>query len=168
MSDGQKRVTCTDPTFVRLHVYAAAIIPLLPAFTRLIRQAESISSVSLHINVHYTRAIASSEIPDLPEGITLTPGRPELGDMLSASIGCASVLKNTTKEGVHGVVVGVCGPEELMNRVRQVEHEVGAKVRAAVGGVELVEEYVLRSIVHSLFVYELILSAPVPYRAFAW
>lgn len=86
----------------------------------------------------------------MPDGLTLTPGRPELGDMLSATIGCTSVLKNTTREGVHGVVVGVCGPEELMTRVRQVEHDIGAKVRAAVGGVELVEEYVTPHIVQSV------------------
>lgn len=65
--------------------------------------------------------------------------------MLSASIGCVSALK---REGVHGVVVGVCGPEELMNNVRHVEHAIGAKVRAAVGGVELVEEYVIPYLGH--------------------
>lgn len=108
------------------------------------QHADSITSVSLRISVHYTRASANSVDEDLvlPDGITLTPGRPEIGDMLSATIGCASALKNTTTEGVHGVVVGSCGPEELMANIRRVEHAIGSKVRAAVGGVELVEEYV--------------------------
>jgi ferric-chelate reductase len=111
-----------------------------------VSQAEAITSVSLRISVHYTRAFATSTISvedlDLPYGLTLDPGRPELGDMLSASIGCVSALKRSTREGVHGVVVGVCGPEELMSHVRQVENAIGSKVRAAVGGVELVEECV--------------------------
>lgn len=108
------------------------------------QHADSITSVSLRISVHYTRASANAvdENLVLPDGITLTPGRPEIADMLSAMIGCASALKNTTTEGVHGVVVGSCGPEELMANIRRVEHAVGSKVRGAVGGVELVEEYV--------------------------
>jgi len=122
----------------------AAIVPLLPAFTRLMNQAEAISSISLRINVHYTRAFASSTISvdglELPYGLTLSPGRPEIGDLLSASIGCTSALKRSTAAGVHGVVVGVCGPEELMSHVRQVESAIGSQVRATVGGVELVEE----------------------------
>lgn len=79
---------------------------------------------------------------ELPYGVTLSPGRPEIGDLLSASIGCTSALKRSTPEGVHGVIVGVCGPEELMSHVRQVENAIGSQVRATVGGVELVEECV--------------------------
>lgn len=149
---------------------AAALLPLLPAFTRLVTQADAITSVSLRISVHYTRASATSTVSvedlDLPYGLTLNPGRPELGDMLSASIGCVSALKRSTREGVHGVVVGVCGPEELLGHVRQVENAVGSKVRGAVGGVELVEEYV--AFPHFGCNLTTLRADTTPSRAFAW
>jgi hypothetical protein len=117
---------------------------MLPAFTRLLSQAESITSVSLRISVHYTRAFAtpttSVEDIEFPYGLTLNPGRPELADMLSATIGCTSALKKSVREGVHGVIVAVCAPPEFANHVRQVENAIRSKVRAAVGGVELLEE----------------------------
>ncbi|KAF8310934.1 hypothetical protein DL93DRAFT_2083848 [Clavulina sp. PMI_390] len=127
----------------------SALLPILPTFKRLIAASESISSVSLHINVHYTRASGISpsfiEELDLPEGIKLVPGRPDLGDMLAALCDCTSGIKHSRAPGgesekLHGVVVGCCGPEPLMDSVRKVEHGIGRSVRNAVGGVELVEE----------------------------
>ncbi|KAF8311052.1 hypothetical protein DL93DRAFT_2116386 [Clavulina sp. PMI_390] len=127
----------------------SALIPILPAFKRLVSAAESISSVSLHIHVHYTRAsnFSASSIGDLhlPEEIKLVPGRPDLGDMLAALCDCTSGIKNAPapggeREQLYGVVVGACGPEPLMDSVRKAEHAVGRSVRNAVGGVELVEE----------------------------
>lgn len=127
-----------------------AIIPLLPAFLKLKKQADVIESISLRISVYYTRASATTHVlverdVRLPEGIELTPGRPELADLLSATISCTSVLKHTTREGVHGVIVGACGPMELLESVRAADRTIGKEVRKAVGGVELLEECVLLS-----------------------
>ena len=41
---------------------------------------------------------------------------------------------------MHGIVMSVCGPKELVQEVRKVERGVGMSVRKAVGGVELIKE----------------------------
>jgi hypothetical protein len=127
-----------------------AAISFMPTFVRLMEQAEAITSMSLRISIHYTRASATTQVlvdanVRMPEGIDLLPGRPDLGDILSSSVGCASVLKATTLTGVHGVVVAVCGPDELVESARAAEASIGKAVRKAVGGVELVEECVIFS-----------------------
>jgi hypothetical protein len=115
------------------------LIPLIPTFSELIEQAASISSMSIRIAVHYTRA--SPSVPTFPhEGILVQAGRPELKDVLFASLSCVSALKQNSLSGVHGVVIGVCGPTGLVDEVRKVERGVGKAVRQAVGGVELVDE----------------------------
>lgn len=123
--------TVQDPT---------SIISLLPAFTKLIDQTNAISSLSLHIHVHYTRASPFTPSFDVPEKIKVTAGRPDVQDLLYASISCASSLRDRSLEGVHGVVLAVCGPEGLMQNVRTAERGVGMAVRKAVGGVELFEQ----------------------------
>lgn len=112
---------------------------------KLKKQAEVIQSVSLRISVYYTRASATTQIlvergVQLPDGIELSPGRPDLGDLLSATISCTSVLKHTTREGVHGVIVGACGPKDMLKSVREADRSIGKEVRKAVGGVEFLEE----------------------------
>ena len=103
-------------------------------------QAASISSISLRIAVHYTRASPSVPNYSPHKGITVQAGRPEIKDVLFASLSCVSALGQNSFSGAHGVVVGVCGPGGLVDEVRKVERSVGKAVRKAVGGVELIDE----------------------------
>jgi len=118
----------------------SCLTPLLPTFTKLCEQAACISSVSLHITIHYTRASPEAPVLVLPDGMFMQAGRPELRDTLYASLSCVSALKNKSHSGPHGVIVGVCGPKELVAEVRKVERGIGKSVRKAVGGIELVDE----------------------------
>ncbi len=123
--------TVQDPT---------SILPLLPTLQKLIEQTDAVTSLSLHIHIHYTRATPFVPSFEVPDSIRVSAGRPDVQDLLYASISCASALRDRSLEGVHGIVMAVCGPKSLVEGVRKVERGVGMAVRKAVGGVELIEE----------------------------
>ena len=73
---------------------------------------------------------------NLPANISLSPGRPEISNIL------ASTIDNTTavSSNPHGLVVGVCGPGSLGKHVRDAVGKVNSTIRKKVGGIELCEE----------------------------
>lgn len=118
---------------------ASCLVPLIPLFTRMIEESNAITSISLRIAVHYTRATPFVPEFSLPEHMAIHAGRPDLADVLFGAIGCVTGGRGGSTAG-RGVVIGVCGPEGLVEEVRKVERAVGHSVRKAVGGVELCEE----------------------------
>ncbi|KZT71970.1 hypothetical protein DAEQUDRAFT_723603 [Daedalea quercina L-15889] len=119
----------------------AGLKPLIPHFNQLLEDSRT-TYTSLRISVFYTRAITSPEalktFERLPQGLTLSPGRPRLQKLLE------SVADRTVgsggMNGVTGVVVGVCGPRALGDSVGKAVRDLDGKRRRAVKGVELHEE----------------------------
>lgn len=68
---------------------------------------------------------------DLDPNIVIDIGRPKIDKILE------SVLERTSS---HGVVVGVCGPVGLGERVRSAVGSVNSARCREVGGIELCEE----------------------------
>lgn len=69
------------------------------------------------------------------------PGRPQLANLLSEMVDQTKALRGADE--LRGLVVGTCGPASLTASVRQAERGISGKNRDAVGGVEVVEEYVI-------------------------
>ena len=79
---------------------------------------------------------------DLPLGITLAPGRPKFSRIFEEAIADAVALGPGAKcdESVNGVVVGVCGPVNLIDDVSKAVNAIDPVRRDQVGGVEICEE----------------------------
>ena len=128
---------------------AAHLVPLLPLFTSLLAQSQNSFTV-LCISVYYTRAPTTPDtlkaLSRLPEGLTLSPGRPRIPKSLESVVdrSCALFTKGREKTrgngALTGVIVGVCGPRSLGEEVKKAAAGVPAKRRQAVGGVEVHEE----------------------------
>ena len=98
------------------------------------------SPARLRISVFYTRATSPSfEGLELPLGITLTPGRPKIGELLDGFI------TSVTKKGsaAHGAFVAVCGPVGLSRDVAHAVRVCDVNAKKAVGGVQFHEECVV-------------------------
>lgn len=114
-------------------LYIGSLTPMIPFFTALIAQS---TAARLRVSVLYTRA--STYALDglyLPPGITLAPGRPDVGrhlDVLVSATRCAG--------GYSGVFIGVCGPVGLAANVREAVSAFDTRLGRAVGGVEVHEE----------------------------
>lgn len=90
----------------------------------------------VRVSVFYTRSIAYSfEGLVLPPGITLAPGRPNIGKLLDGLV--ASMM---SKGGVHGAFVGVCGPAGLGGGVARAVRTYNVDSKKAVGGIQFHEE----------------------------
>ena len=75
----------------------------------------------------------------LPGGITLTAGRPDFAQILSEAVRDTVALGKADK-GLSGMVVGVCGPLGMGDRVAKAVSGVDPLLRNQVGGVEICEE----------------------------
>lgn len=130
----------------------AALLPLIPVFTSLIRQSSpttnSNSYTSLKISVFYTRApigkFPFSEdffAPYHPK-LTLSPGRPKVGQIIEGVMGKIVRLGAGVKdhEKNTGVAVAVCGPIEMADEVNDQVAKLDEGRRDRVGGVEVIEE----------------------------
>lgn len=121
----------------------AALAPMLSTFNALIGHS---SLMSIQISIFFTRAsraVSEKLYTDLPQNITITPGRPNISNILDTFIDSTSSSPKYFEPGTEsksGVVVGVCGPRGLGDQVRKVVGNVSSDHRRAVGGVELCEE----------------------------
>ena len=120
---------------------------MIPTFISLLEQALA-AHLSLSISVFYTRAIPDSEsalqgLEVLPAGLTLSPGRPHLKQMLEGVVGRTCDVFRTTGSEVKpsGVFVGACGPAALTEEAGNVVRNFDRETFYAVGGVEAQEEY---------------------------
>jgi len=138
-----------------------ALLPLLPLFTDLLSLR---TYATVKISVYYTRsgtqdsAIQTLSSLKLPEHLTVSTGRPKLGQHLSGILdqacalsmfkrrgGGASRSKRNAEgleggSGLNGVIVGVCGPGGLADDVRKMVRASDERRRKAVGGIEVHEE----------------------------
>ncbi|KAJ3526997.1 hypothetical protein NMY22_g9947 [Coprinellus aureogranulatus] len=78
-------------------------------------------------------------------GVVVSPGRPKVGKALDNVMSRAAVLnpgdpENEERNGMKGVVVGVCGPSELGAEVVKAVAAVAGSRRDRVGGIEVHEE----------------------------
>lgn len=103
----------------------------------------------VRISVFYTRA-AIGKFPFPPNffplpGLTLSPGRPRISNVIEAAISRAVSLGAGAKdsERITGMIVPVCGPVGLADDVSNAVAKVDPLRRDQVGGIELHEEYVL-------------------------
>lgn len=96
------------------------------------------SPARLRVSVFYTRAAARSfEGLLLPPGITLTPGRPNIGNLLDGFV------TSMMDEGdAHGAFVAVCGPVSLSRDVAHTLRAFDVNSKKAVGGIQFHEECV--------------------------
>ncbi|KAJ1308190.1 hypothetical protein OPQ81_003905 [Rhizoctonia solani] len=113
--------------------------PLLPVFAALVSRASTIHTLALRVKIHYTRASESlpSNISELVghDFISFVPGRPDVTQTVSEAV------RRTAVGGTAGgVVVGVCGPQALVEDVWKAERAVPGEMRKAAGGVEVHEE----------------------------
>ncbi|TFK47381.1 hypothetical protein OE88DRAFT_1811188 [Heliocybe sulcata] len=120
---------------------SACLKPFISHFTTLLNCS---TLKSFHVSVHYTGIRANIPEPpssgELPDGLSLVPGRPNFVDILDHVVNetiQAQAEGNTTRTGV---LVGVCGPVGLGQSVARVVGKVDPKRRKEVGGVELHEE----------------------------
>lgn len=93
----------------------------------------------MRVKIHFTRASQSlpTNMASLVghELISFEAGRPDLTQVLSESV------RRTAAGGTTGgVIVGVCGPQALVEDVWRAERAVGGELRKAAGGVEVHEE----------------------------
>lgn len=124
---------------LRFGLISASIIPLIPAFAMLLARAASCQAITLAVTVHYTRASAEQSLSQLPIGMRIVAGRPNLKSALD------NVVKRTestlTPENkTTGVYVGVCGPAGLVEDAWRAEAALEGDMKKKVGGVELHEE----------------------------
>ncbi|QRV87155.1 Ferric reductase like transmembrane component [Ceratobasidium sp. AG-Ba] len=112
--------------------------PLLPVFAALLSRASSVHTLSMRVTIHYTRA--STTLPSnlsslVQDSLTFAAGRPNVASVVD------DVVRKTAMQGTAGgVVVGVCGPQALVEDVWKAERAVGGEMRKACGGVEVHEE----------------------------
>ena len=112
---------------------AASLTPLIPLLASIV---ENRPCVRVRVHIFYTRATGVTfDGMYLPQGITLLPGRPNLGNLLGEAI-----TNTMSAGGTNGLFVGVCGPVALARTTARVVKEVDTHSRTAVGGVELHEE----------------------------
>lgn len=107
--------------------------PLLPEFAALLSRASTIHTLALRVKIHYTRASESlpSNISELVghDLISFVAGRPDITQTVSEAV------RRTAVGGTAGgVVVGVCGPQALVEDVWRAERAVGGDMRKAAGG----------------------------------
>ncbi|GAB1526219.1 hypothetical protein RhiTH_009385 [Rhizoctonia solani] len=113
--------------------------PLVPVFAALLARASTVHTLSLKVQIHYTRA-SSTAPPNAAQLvgsdlISFVAGRPDITQVVS------EVVRRTAVGGTAGgVVVGVCGPLPLVEDVYKAERAVGGEMRKAAGGVEVHEE----------------------------
>ncbi|CAE6443577.1 unnamed protein product [Rhizoctonia solani] len=113
--------------------------PLLPVFAALSSRASTIHTLALRVVIHYTRASESvpTNISELVghDLINFVAGRPDITQTVSEAV------RRTAVGGTAGgVVVGVCGPQALVEDVWKAERAIGSELRKAAGGVEVHEE----------------------------
>ncbi|KAG8762747.1 hypothetical protein FRC11_007877 [Ceratobasidium sp. 423] len=113
--------------------------PLLPVFAALMSRASTVHTLSMRVRIHYTRATESvpTSVSELVghELISFVAGRPDITQAVSEAV------RRTAVGGTAGgVVVGVCGPQALVEDVWKAERAVGSELRKAAGGVEVHEE----------------------------
>jgi NAD(P)H-flavin reductase len=131
---------------------SASLVPLLPTLSSLVRRS---IYTPVRISVFYTGATGKkpsivsqallskmNPLDDLPQGITLTAGRPEFGKIFDEVIQASVSLGFGAEDGepVSGMIVGVCGPVKLADVVSKVVSSIDPLRRDQVGGVELCEE----------------------------
>ena len=116
-------------------VLPAVLEYFLPLFSVL---ASESGPARLHVSVFYTRAASRSlEGLLLPPGITLTPGRPKVEELLNGFV--VSIMN---KGGAHGAFVGICGPVALAKDVVCTVRTFDAASKKAIGGIQIHEECV--------------------------
>ncbi|KAK7039203.1 hypothetical protein VNI00_010108 [Paramarasmius palmivorus] len=126
-----------------------ALVPMIPTLTSLVQQS---AFAPLRVSVFYTRA-PTGKFP-FPEGsfrsmrLTLNPGRPRIEGILEDSVarilgtgekGEPQVVEKD-KDGLNGLLVGVCGPLGLADSVFGAVAKVDGIRRNTVGGIEVHEE----------------------------
>ncbi|QRW07167.1 Ferric reductase like transmembrane component [Ceratobasidium sp. AG-Ba] len=125
-----------------------AIAPLLPAFATLLARAADAKTLQLSITVHYTRASPDETISNLPVGVRIVAGRPNLKSALGnivtrteAMVDYFEANGGDDKSGkVTGVFVGVCGPSGLVENAWEAASCVDDKIKRRIGGIEVHEE----------------------------
>ncbi|KAH0828641.1 ferric reductase like transmembrane component-domain-containing protein [Lanmaoa asiatica] len=114
----------------------AALENFIPRFAALVSQ----SPARLRISVFYTRIPTTQSFIGLllPPGVTLTPGRPKIGELLDGLV----TSMTTTKNGTHGVFVTACGPTSLARDVSLAVRTLDVNSKIAIGGIQFHEECV--------------------------
>ena len=80
---------------------------------------------------------------ELPLGMTLSPGRPKLSRIFEDAIADAVAQGSSGAKGdepIAGVIVGVCGPVNMVDDVSKAVNAIDPAKRDQVGGVEICEE----------------------------
>ncbi|KAG8892042.1 hypothetical protein FRC00_012740, partial [Tulasnella sp. 408] len=121
-----------------------SLLHMMLVLQTFVNRVARLSTLDIKISVFYTRAMAGN-IPEtlnngfnLPANVTLSPGRPKFDAMLDHFLDKTKQLPEGP-EGLHGTVVGCCGPESLCHSVKYAELSIKGRKRDAVGGIELVE-----------------------------
>ncbi|KIO24635.1 hypothetical protein M407DRAFT_212299 [Tulasnella calospora MUT 4182] len=123
----------------------ASLLHMMLVLQTFVNRVARLPTLDIKIDVFYTRAM-SGNIPEtlnngfnLPANVTLSPGRPKFDAMLDHFVDRTRQLPEGP-EGLHGTVVGCCGPESLCHSVKRAELSIKGRKRDAVGGIEVVEE----------------------------
>jgi ferric-chelate reductase len=140
-SQGRSRVKSIDLLWIAQDISTAA--PLLPLFTAL---AQSSYTVPLRVTIHYTRASAK-KTSGAVEGfyhpsVSILPGRPNMDKVIDGGVSNALAMGHTKNEPCDkGMIVGVCGPAGLADKVAAAVDRMDGEKKRRVGGVEVFEEF---------------------------
>ncbi|KAF8443879.1 hypothetical protein L210DRAFT_3099451 [Boletus edulis BED1] len=109
----------------------AALEHFLSLFAALVSHG---SPAGVRVSVFYTRASTYS-FGELPPGITLTPGRPNVEELLDGL-----VVSMMSRGGTHGAFIGVCGPTGLGKDVAHAIWNFDVDLKEAIGGIQFHDE----------------------------
>lgn len=123
----------------------ASLLHMMFVLQTFLDRVARLPTLGIKIDVFYTRAMPGNISQtlnngvNLPENVTLSPGRPKFDVMLDHFVDVTRQLQEGP-EGLRGTVVGCCGPASLCQSVKRAELSIKGKKREAVGGIEVVEE----------------------------
>ncbi|KAL4078074.1 hypothetical protein J3A83DRAFT_4087325 [Scleroderma citrinum] len=109
---------------------------LIPFFRFLVAK-RTITNMRVKVRIFCTRASTTpSDWLDAPRGITITPGRPQMGMVVDRFI----LASRKSRGEKNGLFIGVCGPGALGKDVAEVVRTLDVNCKNAVGGIHLHEE----------------------------
>ncbi|KAG6376746.1 hypothetical protein JVT61DRAFT_1765 [Boletus reticuloceps] len=127
----QELVLASDRSRTKVIEIVAALEHFLSLFAALVSHG---SPAGVRVSVFYTRASTYS-FEELPPGITLTPGRPNVEELLDGL-----VVSMMSRGGTYSAFVGVCGPTGLGKDVAHAIWNFDVDLKEAIGGIQFHDE----------------------------